>query len=98
MSRRSQRAFLSMLLILGIIHHAVEQQIEVMLQQRVSQQNSTVPVIRVFDDVPLLLGVEEKRTIKLGDTAQFKNWRVHVEGQFSRFSDPTNIQVTLKAM
>jgi hypothetical protein len=72
-SRRSQRAFvqafLSMLLILGIIYHGVKHQEEVMLQQLVSQQNRTLSFVtnkmeipvRGLGNIPFQLGVDEKR-------------------------------------
>jgi hypothetical protein len=52
-SRRSQRAFLSMLLILGIIYHGVKQQERVMLQQIVSQQNRTLSFVINKVDIPV---------------------------------------------
>jgi hypothetical protein len=50
-SRRSQRAFLSMLSMLFIIYHAVKQQEEVIFQQQVSlyQQNRTMPIARTMN-------------------------------------------------
>jgi hypothetical protein len=65
-SRRSQRAFLSLLFILGILRHAVEQQ-KGLLQQQFNQQNITKPIVtdkvnvHGLGNARFLLPVDEKR-------------------------------------